>query len=102
MPPQISLKPYTKARPNASRQSVPGPELLLHSPAHPKLDWTAREETSNGVESHLKHYVGAYDPEKGTLQLIEAKRLAVRSTLRSADVSTITEAQNAGPNVSLS
>ena len=98
----MSLKPYTKALPNASRHSVPGPELLLHSSAHPKLDWTAREETSNGVESQLKHYVSVYDPEKGTLQLVEARKLVVRSTLRSADSSTNTEAQNAGPNVSLS
>ena len=81
---------------------MPGPELLLHSSAHPKLDWIAREETSNGVESQLKHYVGVYDSEKGTLQVLEARKLVVRSTLRSADVSTNTEAQNAGPNVSLS
>ncbi len=83
---------------------MPGPELLLHSSAHPKLDWTAREETSNGIESHLKHYVGIYDPGKGKLQLIEARKLVVRSTLRSADVSTNTEAQNAvkaASNVSL-
>lgn len=80
---------------------MPGPELLLHSSTHPKLDWTACEETSNGVESHLKHYVGVYDPEEGTLQLIEARRLVVRSTLRSAEASTNAEAQNDGPNVSL-
>ena len=96
LPPQVSLKPYTKGRPNASRQ----PELLLHSSAHPKLDWTAREETSNGVESHLKHYIGVYDPEKAKLQLVEAKKLLVRSTLRSADVSTNNEAQNAANGVS--
>ena len=83
---------------------MPGPELLLHSSAHPKLDWTAREETSNGVENHLRHYIGIYDPEKGKLQLVEAKKLVVRSTLRSADVSTNNEAQNAAngaSNVSL-
>ena len=104
MPPPTSLKPYTKPRPDVSRQSLPGPELLLHSSAHPKLDWIAREEASNGIESHLKHYVGIYDPERGKLQLIEAKKLVVRSTLRSADISTNTEAQdavNAAPNVSL-
>ena len=91
----MSLNPYTKPRLNASRQSVSGPELLLHTSAHPKLDWTAREETSNGVESHLKHYIGIYDPEQGKLQFTEAKKLVVRSTLRSADVFTNPEAQTA-------
>ena len=83
---------------------MPTPELLLHSSAHPKLDWTAREETSNGVESHLKHYVGIYDAGKGKLQLIEAKKLVVRSTLRSAAISINDEARNAvngASNVSL-
>ena len=83
---------------------MPGPELLLHSSVHPKLDWTAREETSSGVESHLKHYIGIYDPEKGKLQLKEAKKLVVQSTLRSAAVSTNDEAQtavNGASNVSL-
>lgn len=83
---------------------MPGPELLLHSSAHPKLDWTACEETSNGVESHLKHYIGIYDAEKGKLQLTEAKKLVVRSTLRSVAVSINDEAQNAAngaSNVSL-
>lgn len=104
LPPQISLNPYTKARSDASRQSVPGPDFLLHSSAHPSLDWTAREEISHGVESHLKHYIGVYDPEKGKLQLVEARKLVVRSTLRSADISANTEAQNAvngASNVSL-
>ena len=79
---------------------MPGPELLLHSSAHPKLDWTAREETSNGVESHLKHYIGVFDPEKGKLQLTEAKKLVVRSTLRSLAVSINDEAQNAANGAS--
>lgn len=63
---------------------MPGPELLLHSSTHPKLDYTAREEASNGSENYLSHYIGVYDPESGQLQLVQARKAVVRSTLRSA------------------
>ena len=79
------MKPYMKSRPDASRSSLAIPELLLHSSAHLKLDFTAREESSNGSESHLKHYIGVYDPETGQLQLVQARKLVIRSTLRSSD-----------------
>ena len=59
------------------------PELLLHSSAHPKLDYVAREEFSDGSEGHLKHYIGVYDPEIGELQLVQARKLIIRSILRS-------------------
>ncbi len=79
------MKPYTKSRQDASRPSLAFPELLLHSSAHPKLDYIAREESSNRSESHLKHYVGIYDPETGKLQLVQARKMVVRSTLRSSE-----------------
>ena len=60
------------------------PELLLHSSVHPKLDYIAREETSDGSEGYLKHYIGVYDPETGELQLVQARKLIIRSTLRSS------------------
>lgn len=84
MPSNLSMKPYTKSRQDDSRPSLAVPELLLHSSAHPKLDYTAREESSNGSESHLKHYIGVYDPETGKLQLVQARRLVIRGTLRSS------------------
>ena len=59
------------------------PELLLHSSAHPKLDYIAREESSDGSEGYLKHYIGVYDPETGELQLVQARKFIIRSTLRS-------------------
>ncbi|MCJ1456182.1 DNA-directed RNA polymerase I subunit rpa49 [Mycoblastus sanguinarius] len=85
LPSKIALKPYTKTRTNASRTSVPAPELLLHSSAHARLDYTAREGSSNGSESHLIHYIGVYDPENGELQLVQARKMVVRSTLRTAN-----------------
>jgi len=86
LPSKLALKPYTKPQSSTSRPIVPGPELLLHSSAHPKLDYTAREETSNGSENHLKHYIGIYDPSTGQLQIVQARKLVVRSTLRAIGV----------------
>lgn len=79
------MKPYTKTRQGGSRPSLTTPELLLHSSAHPKLDYIAREESSNGSEGHLKHYIGVYDPETGKLQLVQARKLVIRRTLRLSD-----------------
>ncbi|KAL2036944.1 hypothetical protein N7G274_010369 [Stereocaulon virgatum] len=88
LPSSLSLKLYTKARPNASRSALPGPELLLHSADHPRLDYTAQEENSNGSDGYLKHYIGVYDPQIGKLELAQARKLVVRSTLRLAGVPT--------------
>lgn len=79
------MKPYTQTRQEGSRSSLAIPELLLHSSAHPKLDYIAREESFNRSESHLKHYIGVYDPETGKLQLVQARKLIIRSTLRASD-----------------
>lgn len=78
------MKPYTKLRHDASRPSSSTiPELLLQSSAHPTLDYVGREESSNGSENLLKHYVGIYDPETGKLQLVQARKLVIRRILRS-------------------
>jgi DNA-directed RNA polymerase I subunit RPA49 len=75
----FALKPYIKpARESSSRKD----EFLLHSSDHPRLDYTGREEYGGGVDNLLKHYVGVYDPESGELQLVEAKRIAIKPVLR--------------------
>ena len=79
------MKSYTKLRQGISGPSSTIPELLLHSSAHPKLDYLAREESSNGSESHLKHYIGVYDSETGKLQLVQARKMVIRSTLRQSE-----------------
>jgi len=92
------MKTYTKTLPSTSRPSPPGTELLLHSSAHPKLDYTARQETSNGSENHLKHYIGVYDPSTGQLQLVPARKLVILSTLRSAAIASSQKEEEDAPN----
>ncbi|KAF2738562.1 DNA-directed RNA polymeras-like protein I 49 kDa polypeptide [Polyplosphaeria fusca] len=73
----VNFKPYiSQAKDKRS-------ELLLHSSEHNTLDYVAREEKDGSSGSHLKDYIGVYDPATGTLKLMEARKLTVRSTLRS-------------------
>ncbi|KAL0262190.1 DNA-directed RNA polymerase I subunit rpa49 [Diplodia seriata] len=73
----LALKPYKK---ETDKHHY---ELLLHSSDHPRLDFSARQERDGTAESLLKHYVGVYDPDTGALQVMEAHKLVLRSTLRS-------------------
>jgi DNA-directed RNA polymerase I subunit RPA49 len=73
-PSSISFKPY---------QNSATSELLLQSSAHPRLDYTAQEEKDGSADSLLQDYVGVYDPATGKLQVVQVKRVTVRSTLRS-------------------
>lgn len=61
-------------------------DLVLKSTSHPRLDYTAREEGQSSSEPHLKHYLGLYNPKTGELELIEAKKLVVRATVRENNV----------------
>ena len=96
------MDPYIKARQDQVRPSLAAPELLLHSSAHPKLEYVAREDTSSGSESHLKHYIGVYDPETAKLQLVQARKLVIRRTLRSDDKDTGGSDSNKGAKDKLS
>ena len=89
LPTNVPLKAYKRARTGttprattAGRSILSESELLLHCSAHPKLDYTAREEVSGGAESLLRHYVGVYDPKTGELQVVPARNVVVRGTLR--------------------
>ncbi|KAF1850828.1 DNA-directed RNA polymeras-like protein I 49 kDa polypeptide [Cucurbitaria berberidis CBS 394.84] len=58
-------------------------QLLLQSSEHARLDYLAQEERDGSSESHLKDYVGVFDPATNKLQIVPVKRVVVRSTLRS-------------------
>lgn len=87
MPASISLQPFTKHRKNAPQRpgrsgAIATTEVLLHSSEHPKLDYTAREEEEGGSDALLKHYVGVYDPKTGKLEVMEARKMVVRGSVR--------------------
>lgn len=87
LPNKIQLQPYTKARRGASQRAgrsraIAATELLLQSSTHPKIDYVAREEESGVPDALLKHYVGVYDPDTGKLEVVEARKMVVRGSVR--------------------
>ncbi|KAF4977349.1 hypothetical protein FZEAL_6121 [Fusarium zealandicum] len=57
-------------------------DFLLHSTAHRSLDYTVKAEGARGAKPPLNHFVGIYDPETGKLQVVEAKKMTLRGTVR--------------------
>ncbi|KAG9245310.1 RNA polymerase I associated factor, A49-like protein [Calycina marina] len=84
--PAIPLHPYTKARERDAQtvgnRAIDSTEFLLHSNVHPKIDYTAREEESGTTNALRKHYVGIFDPETGSLQVVESRKMIVRGVVR--------------------
>ncbi|KAI0180350.1 RNA polymerase I associated factor, A49-like protein [Hypoxylon sp. FL1284] len=86
VPKSVKFQAYSKQQPTGSRKSKPADSsLLLHSSFHGKLDYTAREDGPGGRESHLKHYIGVFDPKTGQLSVVEAKKMAVRGVVRTQE-----------------
>ncbi|KAI9856293.1 MAG: DNA-directed RNA polymerase I subunit rpa49 [Vezdaea acicularis] len=84
--PTHPFKPYSKTRMDSTfnprkKSPIQSSELLLQSSEHPKIDYVAREE-SVGAHSLRRHYVGIYDPETGKVEVIEARNLVLRGTVR--------------------
>jgi DNA-directed RNA polymerase I subunit RPA49 len=88
IPTDISFQSYSRKDDAKSKtKSAVNKELLLHSTAHRTLDYTAKEETPRGSKPLLNHFIGVYDPKTGKLQVIEAKKMAVRGSVRSKQAS---------------
>ena len=98
-PPNLALKPFNKPRiPNLSstgRSHVTNSEHLLHTSAHPTIDYIGREEEGGGTDGLLSHYIGVYDPQSGGLQLMRARKLVLRRCLRATPTQVEQEAEAA-------
>lgn len=80
LPANLSLTPY-------SNESAADSQLLLRNSSHPRLDYIAREEPAGSAEGLLAHYIGIFDPATSTLDVIPARKMALRGTLRSEEES---------------
>lgn len=82
--PSTTFNPYLKRRRNASteKSEINTKELLLHSSDHLKLDYIGKEEEIGGRDAVMKHYIGVYDPLTGNLELIEARNMVIRCSIR--------------------
>lgn len=74
----------TYSRPSTKRSKHGANDLLLHSSSHRTVDYTAREDKPavGAGQPLLKHYIGVYDPASGQLQLVEAKKMVIRGSVR--------------------
>lgn len=74
----------TYSRPSTKRSKNGTNDLLLHSTSHRTVDYTAREDKPavGAGQPLLKHYIGVYDPASGQLQLVEAKKMVIRGSVR--------------------
>lgn len=81
--PSTSFKTFSRPASNKKNTSeIPTPSthsLLLHSSAHPKLDYTANQESSQ----NQTHYIAVYDQESASLKVLPAHPVTLRTTLRS-------------------
>ncbi|KAK4158015.1 RNA polymerase I associated factor, A49-like protein [Chaetomidium leptoderma] len=61
----------------------PSSEMALHSSAHRTVDYAAREERWKTVDTVLNHFIAVIDPQTGEVEVIQAKKMVVRGTVRS-------------------
>ncbi|KAK7969073.1 hypothetical protein PG996_002487 [Apiospora saccharicola] len=77
--PNISFQAYTRPVPNKKSKKASPPELMLHATTD-RVEYTAKEDGDGGVDSHLAHYIGVFDPATGKLDVIQAKKMTMRAT----------------------
>lgn len=57
-------------------------ELLVQSSSHPKIDYLGREEAGS-TDSLMRHYLGVFDPATGKIEVMKARKIVIRGTVRS-------------------
>lgn len=85
-------KERKKDKDSLPRSSKSHTQILLQTSQHSSLDYIAQEEDVQGA-SALKYYVGIFDPTRGDLQLVPAKKLMAQSKVRSKKMPTDEHAQ---------
>ena len=88
LPSSLQFQPYSKARSTGgkSRKSDPA-DLLLYSSGHKTLNYTGREDQSKDGDGLLRHYIGMFDPKTGELEVVEARKVTVRGSVRAQKAS---------------
>ncbi|ATY63333.1 RNA polymerase I associated factor [Cordyceps militaris] len=58
-------------------------KMMLHSTSHPTIDYAVHEEDPKpDSKPLLHHFLGIYDPKTGEMELIEAKKMVMRASVR--------------------
>lgn len=88
MPSDLVFNSYLPKTASSKSKKNADKRLLLHSTTHRNLDYTAREEEGRDSKPLLNHFIGIYDPKTGKMEVVEAKKMVVRGTVRSKQVPT--------------
>ncbi|KAK4138322.1 hypothetical protein BT67DRAFT_430963 [Trichocladium antarcticum] len=88
LPESLAFDVYEKAEQPAPKRrknggAPPPSEMALHSSAHRSIDYTAREERFKSVDTLLNHFLAIIDPLSGEIEVVQAKKMVVRGTVRS-------------------
>ncbi|KAL2128854.1 hypothetical protein VTI74DRAFT_8559 [Chaetomium olivicolor] len=88
LPDSFPFDVYEKnEQPAAKRRKsggLPTPsEMALHSSSHRTIDYSAREERWKSVDTVLNHFLAVIDPQTGEVEVVQAKKMVVRGTVRS-------------------
>jgi DNA-directed RNA polymerase I subunit RPA49 len=80
LPSKISFRAYSKEKTDGTTS------LLLQSSDHPTIDYVATESsTMDAAEQHMEHYLAVYNPETNKLNVLPARQMTVKSTIRTRD-----------------
>ncbi|KAK2742339.1 DNA-directed RNA polymerase I subunit rpa49 [Myotisia sp. PD_48] len=74
-------KPRQKSLKYVKNQNLSSSELLLHSSADPRFDFTAKEG-EHELDRLRNHYIAVFDPQKKTLKVVESRNMIVRGFIR--------------------
>lgn len=87
VPDSVQFDSFAKPSKSAKRQKTADAELLLHASNHRSLDFTGKEEKAVKSGVAMQHYVGIFDPKTGKLEVVSAKKMEIRGTVRARDAS---------------
>ncbi|EGU74305.1 hypothetical protein FOXB_15188, partial [Fusarium oxysporum f. sp. conglutinans Fo5176] len=74
-------------------ESAAEKDFLLHSNAHRSMDYTVKSDEPRGKKPALNHFLGIYDPKTGKLEVVEAKKMTMRASVRARQGAAATSGQ---------
>ncbi|KAF4497798.1 DNA-directed RNA polymerase A (I) chain [Fusarium agapanthi] len=89
-----SYAPKTGAKSKSKQpESAAEKDFLLHSNAHRSMDYTVKSDEPRGKKPALNHFLGIYDPKTGKLEVVEAKKMTMRASVRARQGAAATSGQ---------
>lgn len=59
------------------------------------MDYTVKADGTRGAKPALNHFLGVYDPKTGKLEVVEAKKMVMRASVRAKQGAAATSERDA-------